>query len=50
MVLNASSGISNEPTEDHGLDDFDDEVENLGVSDMADKINTQNANRKFIKS
>ena len=44
MVLNASSGISNESTEDHGLDDFDDkEVENLGVSDMADKINTQNA-------
>ncbi|MDB4344762.1 hypothetical protein OAA39_00940 [bacterium] len=43
MVLNASSGISNEPTEDHGLDDFDDEVENLGVSDMADNINTQNA-------
>jgi len=43
MVLNASSGISNEPTEDHGLDDFDDKVENLGVSDMADKINAQNA-------
>ena len=43
MVLNASSKISNEATEDHGLDDFDDEVENLGVSDMADKINTQNA-------
>lgn len=43
MVLNASSGTSNKPTEDHGLDDFDVEVENLGVSDMADKINTQNA-------
>ena len=43
MVLNASSKISNEATEDHGLDDFDDEVENLGVSDMADRINAQNA-------
>ncbi len=43
MVLNASSKISNKATEDHGLDDFDDEVENLGVSDMADKINAQNA-------